>query len=530
MKTELRAIVNATRTNTDFKNNQCSPLCDLIDRPFLQHLIEGLAEAGFRKIEFLLNERFEEIKELVGDGKRWGIEVQFNLVRDAIRPYYRLKGKANSEPFLFVDASRMIDFDQAAKLRSDKNVFFFSTEENADTESSDPTFQRWTGTAWLHADGADALAQQVTYEVLESELNRCCIESKPNLVTLPSSRFDVAEVNEVLKCDTFEHLLNTQELVFGGSLGLIKKLPPKKDSLWIGRNVYIHPSLNVKGPVFIGPNCHIDQDVNIGPNVVISSGCYISPNCEVQNSFLMADSMLGEGLDVIRCAFDRNQMLHIAHNIALDTPDESIFGSTAIGISEKYLIRNPLSRFFALVIFLVTLPALIVMMIRCRSSEGVWIATEKNIQLPIRNNQEPKTFRRYRFPGFWSPGDANFSHFLSEFIPGLINVLRGEMQIVGVSPITPRELKKIPDIWRDKHTKCYTGIISESVVMYGGQGTEIERSAAEVYFAVSNRSRLYRIKRLLYYFGSLFCGPRVRENLQRSLTSRYAKAMFHNKS
>ena len=48
-------------------------LLNLVDRPFLQHVVEYLVGAGLVDIDFVVDQpRVAEFEQMLGDGTRWG--------------------------------------------------------------------------------------------------------------------------------------------------------------------------------------------------------------------------------------------------------------------------------------------------------------------------------------------------------------------------------------------------------------------------------------------------------------------------
>ena len=86
-----RAIVVATNGRAQFATGQCSPMMPLVDRPFIQHVVECLVDQDIKQIDFVLANHAENIEELFSDGKRWGANFQFHLARDENKPYSRVR-------------------------------------------------------------------------------------------------------------------------------------------------------------------------------------------------------------------------------------------------------------------------------------------------------------------------------------------------------------------------------------------------------------------------------------------------------
>src|SRR5262249_10913583 len=84
------------------------PLLPLVDRPFLQHVIEFLAHNGIKQIDLVLSHLPEKIENYFGDGTRWGSTITYHLARDPTRPYRLLRAlHYDGNPILLGHADRL---------------------------------------------------------------------------------------------------------------------------------------------------------------------------------------------------------------------------------------------------------------------------------------------------------------------------------------------------------------------------------------------------------------------------------------
>ena len=54
-------------------------LLPLVDRPFIQHVVEHLVDCGITEIHVVLSHLPEKVEALLGDGQRWGIRIRYSL-------------------------------------------------------------------------------------------------------------------------------------------------------------------------------------------------------------------------------------------------------------------------------------------------------------------------------------------------------------------------------------------------------------------------------------------------------------------
>src|ERR1044071_7683009 len=113
----MKAIVIATGINPDiFALNEHYPseLVPLLNRPFIQYVVEYLIDKGITRVDFILSYLPEKIEEFIGDGSRWGVSVNYHLCRDETTPYRKLKeiclADQEDERFLLAHADRLPRF------------------------------------------------------------------------------------------------------------------------------------------------------------------------------------------------------------------------------------------------------------------------------------------------------------------------------------------------------------------------------------------------------------------------------------
>jgi len=96
----------------------------------------------------------------------------------------------------------------------------------------------------------------------------------------------------------------------------------------------------------------------------------------------------------------------------------------------------------------------------------------------------PKTFDFYVFQG---------NNRLLRKLPGLVNVLRGELSLVGVSALDEEELRELPEEWREMRVKAPVGLFHLWELEARQDLEWEERMVTENYYAVS-RSLLGDLK------------------------------------
>ena len=148
-----------------------------------------------------------------------------------------------------------------------------------------------------------------------------------------------------LRGSTYREILSSQEHFLHVDSPARSRLgTPVDDGIWIQRNVFLDSQACLIPPVFIGQNCQIEHGVKLGPNVVVSDSCYIRAGCEIRNSLILRNTLVGEGLAVEGCVLDRRHLFHIEHDVAVSVDDNLLIGDARQPIPDSGWLTALFSR------------------------------------------------------------------------------------------------------------------------------------------------------------------------------------------
>ncbi|MFT5525236.1 MAG: lipopolysaccharide/colanic/teichoic acid biosynthesis glycosyltransferase [Pirellulaceae bacterium] len=487
----------------------CRPMAPVLDRPFLQHLVECLVDRGVTKIDFVLNDHPELIENHFGDGMRWGAEFRFHLTRQTEQPYIPLSWidiETDGKPLLLLHADALqTNLEEAASERQDDiSTYYWLDEGDA---SCEPV---WSGVAWLPPGDLKEFAKLSNRDELGKELMSRA--EKTNSLT---------KVPRPLMARTLGDILETQQRVLAGEFPqLLRASGQAADGIWIQRNVRLHPSVKLIPPVFINKNCQIDRNVLLGPNIVLGEGCIVDRGCTIRDSLILPESYIGEGLEIEESVVAKDVLYNVHYDVAISITDDLIMGSLADAGIETWLLRLA-SRLSAVVILALAWPALLITLLIFKISHpGTAVQSSSVVQLPRRGEHgRLNTFRTWWFGRFSvEPAEkmANrwtmWKHFFCEFLPGLAAVARGKQAFVGITPRTVEQMQQLPEEWRNLCYQSKAGVITEAFVQYGGNATQDELHTSEVFYAAVGSFR-YDTSLLIRYFKTLLTGPQVSRTL-----------------
>lgn len=488
----MRAIVIATGEGpgvAPLDERYPTPLLPLIDRPFLQHIVEYLVAQGITRFDFVLSHLPEKIEQFIGDGSRWGIQPTYHLARDPLRPYRLLKALhfdgANGSPLLLAHADRLPPVP-LKEIRSEPALStpLLFTWRNADALGTDTV--QWTGWALIESSHLQALRATADEKDLFDHLQ----------TLTPATR----EVSHPLSVEAIRSILLANRAVldkqFDGLLLAGREIEP---GIWLSRNVILHPTARIQPPVYIAEDCQIGPGTVLGPHAVVGKGSILDGRSTVTNAIIFPGSYVGEGLELADVLVDKNRLLNAELGGAMLVED-FILGSLASPRPIDWLMRQ-LGRLVALCALLLAAPILVILALS-RALRGQPVMTGRAVvHLPAASlaQNEWETYTLSRFHGE-PPTPATFRDFWVRFLPGLWHVVRGDLSYVGVPPRSVEEVKALPRDWQSVYLRAKAGLITEAMICYGPDATDDELYAADGFYAVT-ASWHHDLSLLLRYFG-----------------------------
>ena len=460
------------------------PLVHLVDRPFLQHVVEFLVDRGMTELDLVLSNMAERFEQTLGQGRRWGSRFRFHLAKDALRPYAVLKHMIHDqdEPVLLVHADRLAQIDLGGVPKG--SVLFVCPEPGGRAT-------RWTGWAIL----TPAIVRDIPPDADESRLHEYLLASGVATV----------EASDCLSVRSYKELLDSQHKVIAGEFELMIKGSRAKDGNWLCRNVIMHPTVSVTPPVYIGQNCRIGKGVQIGPNVCVGRGCLIDQHTTISNALIMPGSYVGQALTLEDAVVDRNRMVSVKIGQSVSVADNFILGM----VRERRLwprVGQAFCRVSALILLLLCLPLMLVTMLVLKLARGRVFYRRQVIQLPAPQDETRwTTFALWSFcdetaPKFGRPG---LGHLLLRVIPGLFSIVAGRVALTGVTPRSRQQLHDLRPDWRSLCLRTKAGLITEAMAVYGSESNRDELYSAEAFYSVK-ASPLHDLAVLLKYARRLF--------------------------
>ena len=309
-------------------SNIPKPLLPVAGRPFLEHNIESLKEAGIRDLILLVGWRAQRIREHFGDGKDFGVKIEYIEQKERLGTAHAIgmiKDKIDSSFFCLYGDVVLTKESVKGMVEHHKKV---KGSLMALTTVEDP---RRYGSVIVDAgvvkdiiekpDVPESNLVNAGAYILEPEIFEAIAETKKS----SRGEYEITDSFKTLirKSHLYTHLLtgewidvarpwdliDANRILMDGLGADIKGDVSEKatiiGNIQVGKGTRVLPGSYIIGPTIIGEHCEIGPNAYIRPSTSIGEHCKIGAAVEIKNSVIMnrtnvphlsyvGDSVIGE--------------------------------------------------------------------------------------------------------------------------------------------------------------------------------------------------------------------------------------------
>jgi len=466
-----------------------TPMLPVANRPVMVYMIELLARQGIKKIMVSLYHMGGSVEAYFGDGRRWGIEIEYVLQREAWGTAGALKWAEHSvsETCMVLPADIIIDLDIKATLAQHREKESAATVVLHEIGSGDAVYLDdngrllppkpaesepslfFTGVFIFEPQALEMiparesfdLTQQLLPALQNADYSVHGYQSDGYYNALTSfSEYQAAQQAALSYTKNDGHVLD----------GTARTLEARQiaDGIWVGRNHVIHPHAYLSPPVYIGDNCQIGRDVELGPSVVLGNNVVLDDGATVFHSVILDYTYVGKLALIANRIVNKNMMIDVETGEVVEVVDWHLLHEAHPALIDSWL-RRTWDTAVSIILLFLTLP------ITLPTGLISWLTTGHLLDRQPYLGRQPgtvvtdsglNTFTMYHFNTRRSNGDfTRFGRWLkkSEIVrlPELWNVLKGDMSFVGVKPLQPAETAQIIEAWqqqRYQHPAGFTGL------------------------------------------------------------------------
>ncbi|NPV80004.1 MAG: NDP-sugar synthase [Firmicutes bacterium] len=312
-------------------------LVPVANRPFLEYQLELLSRYGVRQVILSLNYMAEYFKHVLGDGEKWGLTLEY-LLEDsplgtggAIAECYRFWDGEDRLVVLNGDVLTDIDLLELLDFHVEKESEITITV----TEVSDPTsyglvFTDQDGrvTRFIEKPGWDEVQANTInagiYVIEKKGLDRIAQGVKRHLAIGEgamrggreiSLERDLMPVFLEEGCAIYAYLMKEYWLDIGTLSKYVQAhhdiLCGRVDTMMPGRKisrgvrgekeVFVHNTAQLNGPVLFGQNVSIGPLARIGPFTTIGARARIGEGAEIVETIIHSGVNIGKDVRLTRC-------------------------------------------------------------------------------------------------------------------------------------------------------------------------------------------------------------------------------------
>jgi len=331
-------------------SNIPKPLLPVAGKPFLEHNIDALREAGIKDLILLIGWKASRVREYFGDGKAFGVKIEYieqeqrlgtahaiSMVRDKVDSAFfclygdvvvskdAVKGivqhhrkvKGTVMALTSVDDPRrygcIVTEDGVVKDIMEKPDVPQSNLINAGAYILEPEIFDAIRDTKKSVRGEYEVTDSFKILIKKSHIFTHKLEGEWIDVARP---WDLLEANRILMAD-----------LEAKNDGEISERATVIGNIQVGKGSRIEAGSYIIGPAIIGDDCEIGPNAYIRPSTSVGNGCKVGSAVEVKNSIVMdmtkiphlsyvGDSVIGE-----RCNFGAGTKVA---NLRLDEKDVQV--------------------------------------------------------------------------------------------------------------------------------------------------------------------------------------------------------------
>jgi len=309
-------------------SNIPKPLLPVAGKPFLEHNLEALKDAGIKDIILLVGWRAQRIKEHFGDGKDFGVRIEYVEQEHRLGTAHAIgmiKDMVDSA-FLCMYGDIVLTKESVKELvehhrKVKGSVMALTTVEDPRRYGSIITEAGVVRDIIEKPEVPESNTINAGAYVLEPTIFEAIAETKKS----PRGEYEVTDSFKIMmkKSHLYTHvltgewidvarpwdLLEANRILMTGMKTRIEGEVSEKATIvghiQVGKGTKVLPGSYIEGPVIIGESCQIGPNCYLRPSTCIGDHCKIGNAVEVKNSIVMnrtnvphlsyvGDSVLGE--------------------------------------------------------------------------------------------------------------------------------------------------------------------------------------------------------------------------------------------
>lgn len=428
---------------TELTPNQLLPI---VNKPVVEHIIELLVQHNIKDIVLVLEHMPYETEQYFKNGERWGVNLSYSIEQKnkGLKSTLERIGTNFTEPFLCIYDNSITNLNLSDFVKfSNKSKADLTVLKRHDQDDVDYNSYPFIMTP-------NMLSLLINSKGLTNNITRLLI-SKPETEFISNVYDTTYNIGIISSLD--DYLKINREILNGKFNGIIIPGKQQEPGIWIGRHTRIDEQAKLTPPVIVGNYCNIGAGTEIINGTIIGNNVLVEKNSFMDKSIIFSDSYIGSQTEIKESIVVKKYLINVPRKISSFVTDDFIIGNLA-----KTSVSSQSSRSGAILaaslLLAISSPVIIALLIYHSLFPSKKLLRKEHINgnYEIKDHNgilEPTIFCLYHF--------QTDSLFIKK-LPGLLNVIKGDMNLVGNSPLTNRETETLDKEWQSLHANAPVGL------------------------------------------------------------------------
>jgi len=405
-------------------------LAPLLGKCLIEYWLEALAARGVKHVAVLASDRPQAVRHFVGDGARWGLQVEV------------------------IPQSRELSVVEARVkyLGSDHSLSSFSFSPSGQPQTNENEERER-----VVVEPATGTTDVILLDTLPGHPRRSLFESYQGWFAALKAFLPHA--------------------VTATRIGMHEVQP----GIWIGLHAQIDPTAHLHAPCWIGEHALVSAGANLGPGAILEDRVVIEAGARVTESVIGPETFVGELISVQNSLAHGGTLVNWMTDSCLHVPDafflcslgDRRFGASRSGVTGRLL---------AVAALIVTAPiALTIMLLSVLRGENPLV-----LRLGVRPQRNVRVSAQRTFAYHELAGGSNWLKRWPQFW----SVARGDLAWVGNRPLRPTQALGLGNDFERLWLTAPVGLVSLADANGCTDGLNDETCAHASYYAVNASTRL----------------------------------------
>jgi len=319
----MKAVILVGGEGTRLRPLTCNipkSMVPVLNRPFLEHMINHLKGHGIHDIILALGHLPHQIQGYFGDGASFGVRLTYVVESFPLGTAGAVKNVEQhlDDTFLVFNGDIFTDMDLKAMIRlhhrkgAKITIALTPVEDpsmygvvDTNAEGRVQRFIEKPGREEAPGNMINAGAYVVEPDVLSNIPSGLSFsferEFFPQLLNIGDPIYGYPSDAYWIDIGTPEKYLKLHQDLLQGRASSTFPGEQTDEGIWVEEGCDIHPQAKLKGPTLIGKNCVIGSRVQLSGPSVIGHGCYIGRNSLIEGAILWNNTRLGQRVALREC-------------------------------------------------------------------------------------------------------------------------------------------------------------------------------------------------------------------------------------